>query len=169
MNHPRISPALTAFALAILALATGADPTLAQEGVVPDQDPEAIAMERGLTESEVADVVLGFKAALAEGDSTAALSRLHPELVVFEGGHAETLDEYRAGHLAADMEFAGSVEFETTRADVLLHPHTALWLSAYTTRGTFRGRAIDARGVESMVLVPVDGEWKILHIHWSSR
>lgn len=164
MNHPRILPALVA-----LSLAAATAPALAQEGVPPEKDPEAIAMERGETESQVADVVMAFKAALAEGDSTAALSHLHRELVVFESGHAETLDEYRAGHLAADMEFSGSVEFEITNADVLLHPHTALWLSAYTTKGTFRNREIDARGVESMVLVPVDGEWKILHIHWSSR
>lgn len=163
MNGSRVLPALVA-----LGLATATAPAVAQEGVTPE-DPEAIAVEMGVTESEVAGVVQSFKAALAAGDSTAALSRLHPELVVFEGGHAETLEEYRAGHLAADMEFAGSVEFEITDADVLVHPHSALWLSTYTTTGTFRGRSIDARGVESMVLVPLDGEWKILHIHWSSR
>ncbi len=169
MNHSRILPVLTAFALAILALATTADTTLAQQGVAADLDPEAIAMERGMTESDVAEVVMAFRAALAAGDSTAALSHVHPELVVFESGHTETLDQYRAGHLAADMEFAAAVELEITNADVQLHPHTALWLSSYTAKGTFRDREIDAQGVESMVLVLVDGEWKILHIHWSSR
>lgn len=151
-------------ALATCLAALSAAPALAQA-----EDPEAIARERGATESEVAGVVAAFKAALAEGDSAAALGHLHPELVVFEGGHAETLAEYRAGHLAADMEFAGAVEFETTDSDVQLHPYTALWTSAYDVKGTFRGRPIDAHGVETMVLVPVGDDWKIRHIHWSSR
>lgn len=164
MREGSFSRILVAAATTGLALAAAPAPALAQV-----DDPEAIALEMGATQSQVAEVVMAFKAALAAGDSTAALSHLHPELIVFEGGHAETLEEYRAGHLASDMEFAGAVEFETTNADIQLHPYTALWLSAYTAKGTFRGREIDAHGVESMVLVPAGDGWKILHIHWSSR
>lgn len=151
-------------ALAVLALAATPGRARAQA-----QDPEALARDRGVTESEIVGVVQGFHAALAAGDSTAALSFLHPELVVFESGHAETLDEYRSGHLAADMEFARSVEFETTRGDVLVHPWTALWLRSYTAKGSFRGKPVDGAGVETIVLAPTDDGWKILHVHWSSR
>jgi ketosteroid isomerase-like protein len=42
-------------------------------------------------------------------------------------------------------------------------------LTRSDTTGTFRGRAIRASGVETMVLARRDGEWRIVHIHWSSH
>ena len=120
-------------------------------------------------EAAVRAVVEGFKDALATGDSTAALGYLHPDLVVYEAGHAETLAEYRAGHLAADMEFAAAVETTVLEQGVIVRPDMALWVSESESKGEFRGRAIDAHGVETIVLLPTDAGWKVLHVHWSSR
>jgi ketosteroid isomerase-like protein len=129
------------------------------------QDPQAAPEESAAIRS----VVEGFKAALAAGDSTAALGYLHPDLVVYEGGHAESLAEYRAGHLAADMEFAAAVETTALTQGLVVRPDMALWVSESETKGEFRGRAIDSRGTETIVLVRTDDGWKILHVHWSSR
>ena len=107
--------------------------------------------------------------ALAAGDSTAALSQLHPDLVIYEAGHAESLAEYRAGHLAADMEFAAAVETTVLEQGVIVRPDMALWVSESESKGEFRGQAIDSHGTETIVLLPTDAGWKILHVHWSSR
>lgn len=114
-------------------------------------------------------VVHAFHGALATGDSARALDLLHPDVRVFEGGHAETLSEYRAGHLAADMEFSGSVERSVVSESVSGRGDRALYLSDYRMTGTFRGEEVDARGTETMVLVRTGDGWRIRHIHWSSR
>lgn len=114
-------------------------------------------------------VVHAFHGALAAGDSARALELLHPDVRVFEGGHAETLSEYRAGHLAADMAFSGSVERAVVSESVSGRGDRALYLSEYRMTGTFRDEEIDARGTETMVLVRTGDGWRIRHIHWSSR
>ena len=144
-------------ALALIAPFVFAVPALAQQ-------PEA-----AVDELAVRAVVQGFKDALAAGDSATALGHLHPDLVVYEGGHAETLAEYRAGHLAADMEFTAAVETITLEQGLIVRPDMALWVSESESKGEFRGRAIDSHGTETIVLLPTDAGWKILHVHWSSR
>ncbi|HJR54394.1 MAG TPA: nuclear transport factor 2 family protein [Gemmatimonadota bacterium] len=128
------------------------------------QEPETAS-----DESAVRAAVQGFKAALAAGDSVAAIGFLHPDLVVYEGGHAETLSEYRAGHLAADMEFASAIETTALEQGVIVRPEMALWVSESESKGEFRGRTIDSHGTETMIVLPTDSGWKILHVHWSSR
>lgn len=130
-------------------------------GAALAQDPPDTAAVRAVVE--------GFGRALAAGDSARVLSLLHPEVVIFEGGHAETLAEYRSGHLASDIEFARSVERETLRDQIVAEPETALYLSESTSQGTFRGRPIHSHGTESMVLLRTPEGWRIRHIHWSSR
>jgi ketosteroid isomerase-like protein len=144
-------------ALAIAALCVTASASLAQE---PETTPD---------EAAIRSVVLGFKAALAAGDSTAAVGYLHPDLVVYEGGHAESLVEYRSSHLAADMEFASSVTTQPLEQGLIARPGMALWVSEGESKGEFRGRGIDSRGTETIVLIPTNDGWKILHVHWSSR
>ena len=150
-------PGLPAFALAVLV-------ALACPVVALAQEPETAA-----DESAVRAVVRGFKDALAAGDSTAALGYVHPDLVVYEAGHAESLAEYRAGHLAADMEFSAAVETTVLEQGVIVRPEMALWVSESGSKGEFRGRTIDSHGTETMILLPTDSGWKILHVHWSSR
>lgn len=144
-------------ACAIALLAAGSPPDL--RGQEPE-DPD---------EAQVRDVVQGFKAALAAGDSTAALGFLHRDLVVYEAGRAESLAEYRAGHLAADMEFAAAVTTTPVQQGVIVRDDMAMWVSEGDSKGTFRGRAIDSHGTETIVLVANEAGWKILHVHWSSR
>ena len=119
--------------------------------------------------AEVRAVVHGFHAALAAGDSSAALERLHPEVVVFESGHAESLTQYRSGHLRSDIAFASAVRREVTGEAIALWGDAALYTSEAHTTGEWRGRAIDSHGAETMVLVRTPEGWRIRHIHWSSR
>ncbi|MEN8143869.1 MAG: DUF4440 domain-containing protein [Gemmatimonadota bacterium] len=113
--------------------------------------------------------VEAFKQALRSGDAEGALALLHSEVLVYEAGHAETRDEYAEGHLAADISFLQAVESTTTQERVNLSGDMALYASEYASKGEFRGRDIDSNGTETIVLVRSDDDWKILHIHWSSR
>lgn len=121
------------------------------------------------TRSEVRSAVEAYARALASGDSLAALGLLHPDVVIYEGGHAETREEYRSGHLRSDIAFASAVKRTVTADDVMLIGDAALYTSEYTAAGRFRDRDIDSHGTETMVLVRTTDGWKIRHIHWSSR
>lgn len=113
--------------------------------------------------------VHAFHDALAAGDSSRALELLDPEVRVYEGGHAETLAEYRSGHLAADMEFSAAVDREVLDEQVFGGTGRAVYLSEHRMVGTFRGEDVEARGTETMALLWTAEGWRIRHIHWSSR
>ncbi|MGH7481823.1 MAG: nuclear transport factor 2 family protein [Longimicrobiales bacterium] len=111
----------------------------------------------------------GFHAALVTGDSLRALEHLHPDVIIYEGGHAETLAEYRSGHLNSDIAFAGAVRREIAVDAVTLWTDAALYTAESRATGHWRGRDIDSHGAESIILVETAGGWLIRHIHWSSR
>lgn len=162
----------TRFGIAGLAVAIGVlvvAPASAQ--VSPSSgDPEAPSSAGAADfDPDVRETVERFREALAAGDSLAVVELLHPEVRVYEGGHAETLDEYRSGHLAADIEFQGAVSGETLDEALVATDAMALYTREYRMRGTLRDREIDAHGTETLVLVPTDEGWRIRHIHWSSR
>lgn len=119
--------------------------------------------------AEVIAVVEGFHSALESGDSTAALQYLHREVVIYEAGYAETLAQYRSGHLRGDIAFASATNREVTHAAIELWGDQALYISVSRTTGQYRGRDIDSRGTETIVLVRTPDGWRIRHIHWSSR
>lgn len=118
-------------------------------------------------EAEARAVAAGFREALTRADSTAALGYLHPEVLILEGARAETKDEYRSGHLAADIAFASAVESETLRDGMTVTGEMALYTRQYRTTGRYRDRDVDRTGSEAMVLVRTSEGWRILHIHWS--
>jgi ketosteroid isomerase-like protein len=124
------------------------------------------AAAQGL-EAEVRTVARGFKEALASGDSTAALGYLHDDVLILEGGRAETKQQYRSGHLAADIRYASSVKSETVRDGVTIHGDVALYTQSYRVTGTSsRGAPIDRTSSEAMVLVRTPAGWRIRNVHW---
>jgi len=142
-----------AMLLALAVLGTGA-PLHAQGA---DDDADAVRA-----------AARGFKDALIAGDAEKALSYLHPAVLIFEGGHGETRDDYAGGHLGADMAFLAAVPPTVVDDDVLVEGDLALYTSESTSEGEFRGREIRSRSAETMVLVRTDEGWWIRHIHWSS-
>lgn len=132
-------------------------------GVLPASGQE------GTAEQSVREVVEGFRAALAAGDSTTVIAMLHPDVRIYEGGHAETRDQYRSGHLRGDIAFLQAVDSEKTSDHIILDGDMALYMSEDRKTGTYRDREIDSRGTETIVLVRTAEGWKIRHIHWSSR
>jgi ketosteroid isomerase-like protein len=114
-------------------------------------------------------VVEAFHAALAAGDSASALDLLHPDVLVFEQGAAEDLQEYRSHHLAADIRFASQTTRHVIEPRAAIRGDVAIYTARTHTVGRVGSRDIDSNGVETMVLTLTDQGWRILHIHWSSR
>jgi len=129
---------------------------------VPAQSPAADS-------TAVTATVHAFHQALAAGDAGGALRLLAADAVILESGGRESRDEYAAHHLAEDIEFARAVPVERSALQITASGDVAWVHSTSLVRGTYRGRAIDAAGVELMVLSRTATGWVIRAIHWSSR
>jgi ketosteroid isomerase-like protein len=119
--------------------------------------------------ASVASVIERFHAALASGDSAAAVALLAPDVTVLESGGLETLEEYRSGHLPGDIQFARAVPRSRAPIKVTIAGEVAWATSTGVTQGEFRGRAVNSSSAELMVLTRSGGAWLIRAIHWSSR
>jgi ketosteroid isomerase-like protein len=117
----------------------------------------------------VAAVVERYHRALTGGDSVAALAQLAEDAVILESGSMESRQEYRSHHLAADIAFARAVKGTRSPVRVSLQGDVAWTTATSTTRGKFRGKAVNSIGAELMILTRSTDGWKINAIHWSSR
>jgi ketosteroid isomerase-like protein len=115
-------------------------------------------------------VVESFERALADGDRTAALAQLAPDLRVFESGHVEaSRDDYAASHLDADMAYLKTAQTTLKTRSVSASTDSALVLSETEVRSQRNGKPTARAGLETMVLHRTAEGWRITHIHWSSR
>ncbi len=119
--------------------------------------------------AQVATLVSTFHAALESGDSTTALSLLSPNVVILESGSVESLADYRAHHLPADIAFARAIKAERQPRAVTVSGDVAYSVSTSATKGNYEDRAVDTLGAELIVARRLGGRWQISAIHWSSR
>ena len=117
----------------------------------------------------VAQTVATFHAALATGDSAAALSLLAEDVLVLESGGLETRAEYRAHHLPADISFAQALPSTRTPQRIIVSGDVAWVVGTSQTTGTYRERTVNTTGAELIVLTRETAGWRIRAIHWSSR
>ena len=117
----------------------------------------------------VVTAVQSFHSALAEGDSATVLDLLGTDARIVESGGIETRAEYRSGHMLGDMRFASAVSREAGPILVVVVGDVAWATSTSVTQGESRGRTIDSRGAELMVLTREADGWKVRAVHWSSR
>ncbi len=109
-----------------------------------------------------------FHEALAAGDAAIVKALLDPEVLIFEAGNIErSLDEYEAHHLPADLKFMSSVTYTQERQI----GHTEGDLAWISTEGRMKAKGVGPEriGTETLILRKRAGEWRIVHIHWSSR
>ncbi len=114
-------------------------------------------------------VVAAFHAALATGDSTAALGLLADDVVILESGGRETLSEYRAHHLPGDIRFAKAIPSKRGTPQITVVGGVAWVVGTSETVGSIEGRAINSAGAELVVVARAANGWRIRAIHWSSR
>lgn len=123
----------------------------------------------GNDSAAVAAVVAGFHDALTAGDSLAALMLLTDDAVIVESGGVETREQYRAGHLKADIAAALRQAAERSPVAVEVRGDVAWATSTRRSSGTSGGRSVESTSAELMVLVREPAGWRIAAIHWSSR
>lgn len=138
-------------------------------GAAIGQEAQAAGSGAAGDSAAVAAAIHEYHAALAAGDSTAALALLAPDAVILESGGVESRAEYRSHHLQSDIAFARAVTSERGDIRVVVNGDVAWGSSTSTTKGEYRERTIDAVGAELMVLVRTPDGWRIAAIHWSSR
>ena len=152
-------------AMAAVTLTAAASPGLQR---LPPTSLAAASIADATAATPVA-VVDAFHAALASGDPRTALDLLAEDVLIFESGGVErSRAEYASHHLAADAAFSAAVGRTLVNRSHGEAGNAAWVTSVETVAGTFRGRAINSRTVETMLLGRVAGKWRIVHIHWSS-
>ena len=143
-------------------------PAFAHEETAASQSPIATADQ---TAFEIAaKTVDGFHQALSKGDRGAAQLLLDDNVQIYEQGWVErSKAEYASHHLDSDIEFTRAVsQAQTARSGAVIGDIAYVATEGRTT-GKFEGKDIDAVTLETMVLRRIEGAWRIVHIHWSSR
>ena len=138
-------------------------------GTPKEKQPKILSAKAATASAPTIEVVDTFHKALANGDAKQALALLSDDVLIYEGGGAETSKaEYTSHHLAADMAFLKGVTQSVSSRSAQASGDTALVTSQGATTGTYKGKAIDSRSTETIALRLIEGQWKIVHIHWSS-
>jgi ketosteroid isomerase-like protein len=109
-----------------------------------------------------------FHGALRAGNRNAALALLGEDALIYESGHAERKSEYAAHHLNADIAFARAVPGSTLKRSGRRAGQFAWLATEGRTTGSYKGKALDQRTVETALLRLEAGKWLIVHLHWSS-
>lgn len=114
-------------------------------------------------------IVTAYGEALRAGDTQTIKALLLPDVVISEGGGAErSYDEYAGHHLPADMAFTAAVKSTVKKRDVIQGESSATVITASQVHGTFKGKNVHSKMMETMVLKKTEQGWRIAHIHWSS-
>ena len=159
-----MSVPLTAAALALLVVAAPA--SAAQQRAGSEAAPAHRLAGPVRTAAAVVDA---FHAALRRSDTEAALGFLAEDALIFEAGGVERgKAEYAGHHLAADAAFSEAVASTGTRRKGEAAGRLAWIATEGRTMGAYKGKPVDRRTVETMVLRRTGAAWKIVHIHWSS-
>lgn len=130
------------------------------------KQPSAPVMQG--TDTPAALAVRSFHQALQSGNGKQARALLADDVTIYESGNVErSADEYAAHHLAADMAYLAQMQVTTLEQQVSINGDTAVSISRSHTKGTYKGKARDHQGMETIILQLQKGQWKIKHIHWS--
>lgn len=109
-----------------------------------------------------------FKQALHAADAAAVRETLSENVLIFESGKVESsLEEYASHHMAADMAFMKEMEASILSRTVFEDEAMATVSTVYHLKGTYRGKSLDEKSSETLVMRKINGAWKIVHIHWS--
>ena len=115
-------------------------------------------------------VVEQFSKALQAGDLDAVRMLLADDVLVLEGGGAErSREEYLGHHAGADAAFLREAHVQVKQR-VARAEGSMAWVGTESELHTTKdGKPLTLLSTETMVLRKVGAEWRIAHIHWSSR
>ena len=130
----------------------------------------AQAQEQPDTPTGIADAYLE---AIEDSDLDRAEALFADESSVFESGGVEgTWQHYREHHIGAELEELASFTIAKGDASEEESADGSMAFVAWPIEYTIElkdGRVIESRGTVTFVLVKEDGQFRIRHLHWSSR
>jgi ketosteroid isomerase-like protein len=114
--------------------------------------------------------VAAYHQALLDGDIEAAKGMLGKELVLYEDGVPEkSLKHYTKGHLKSDIAFSENAKRKLESQSSWIEGDTATVSSTYDLKTKYKGRRYHIKAAETMTLKLIDGQWVIVHVHWSNH
>lgn len=160
-------------------LLVAAQPVLAQAGHMPASHhppasgvSDAAAADAGMSERRAVEAVLKqYKDAIESLDAGGTEALFTPDAQIYETGGSEgTYANYLAHHLGPELKEFRSFTFSDYKVDVRFEGPVAVATETYRYRIELEaGEAIERQGVATSVLKKVDGSWKIVIMHNSSR
>ncbi len=118
-------------------------------------------------EDSVRKALDAYDQAVAKKDVDTVRMLLAPEILLYE--HSMRNDGAKdafENHLKPEILESG---LQLSFSDIRVTASSGLGLVTrqYRVKGTFEGKAVDSTGNETQVWKLTDGQWKILHIHYS--
>ena len=146
------------FVIAILLMAGITSTVSSQAEAIENADHPAVVVAAQLSDAITAGEVDTLKALIA------------PDVLIFESGGVESsLAEYEDHHMPADIAFMKNMSSEVISRRVIEAGDSAIVLTQSRISGVYKEKEVDLSSTETLVLEETDGQWKIVHIHWSSR
>ena len=109
-------------------------------------------------------------AALKSGDVETVSMLLADDVLILEGGHAQTSKmEYMTGHMKSDMAFLPSIESKMLSREVGQSGDIAWVITHSSIAGTYKGKAIDGTTREFLLLKRTGTDWKIAVVQWGDK
>lgn len=168
---PNRHPIWAHFAFALLVIAAAADKAESQEhGHAVSRNPVSAQSAATGPEHPAAQSATALQQAIAGGDEARIRSLMAEDVLIFESGNVESsLSEYASHHMSSDMAFMAAVKSEPISRKVIEAGNTAIVLTRYRVQGTFQQQDVNVTTAETLVMRKLEGQWKIVHVHWSSR
>lgn len=129
--------------------------------------PGTILAQRG-AESEVRTAVERYNQAMVSRDLPALRALLADDIVLYEHSVRNIgLDDVWEHHLKPEVEGFEGMKAEFPDLKVWVAGDVAVVTRQYSIQATMKGRPVDARGNETMGWMKRNGQWKVIHIHYS--
>ena len=114
-----------------------------------------------------------YKEAMEKLDVSNTLQLFSDDATVFEnGGFEGTYKKYLEHHIGPEIGHFKEFSFNNYKVDVRVKKDMAVAYETYTYKivtGGENSRTIERKGVATSVLEKMDGVWKIIQYHTSSR
>jgi len=115
-------------------------------------------------------VIERFGQALAAGDMKTVETLLDPGVLILETGGAErSREQYMGHHAIADAQFLKGAHSQLKRRRARIEGGLAWIGSESELHASKDGQPMTLLSTETMVLKRTGADWRIVHIHWSSR
>jgi len=135
--------------------------------------PSAATLAAQTDPAAIESWLAAYDAAFNAKDLETLATFYHPDVTIYEGGGVNNgWADYRDNHLGPELKAFENLQFghSSRKVTVLSGGNSAYATAEYFIKAKMGKRALDSRGLETLVLVKgSDGAWKIRHSHTSSR